>query len=103
MFWMKVCRTIASNFLNFLAGSAVAAALSAVARDRIEPASTDAAVSTENVPAAPPARLVSAARAASISIGSAARATSITMSLGGEIAKKVRLLQGFLSRTMPQQ
>src|SRR5690348_8405954 len=109
MFWMKVCKTIASNFLNFLAGSAVAAALSAVARDRIEPASTDAAVSsepgvsTEKAPAAAPARLVSAARAASISIGSAARATSITMSLGGEIAKKVRLLPGFLSQTMPQQ
>src|SRR5438132_223221 len=90
MFWMKVVSTIASKRWNFFAGF-VASALSAVARDRTEPASTVAAWSTQNVPGALPALLASAARAASTSAGSAARATSITMSLGGEIAKKVRL------------
>lgn len=70
---------MASNFLNFDASSVEV--LSVAVRE------SDGAALTEKVADAPPARLVRAARAASMSVGPTARATSRTMSLGGEIAK----------------
>src|SRR6185312_12619133 len=88
MFWMKVCSTIASKRLNLVASPD--SVLSVAVRESVVGTSP-----TEKGAEAPPARFANAARASAMSVGPAARATSRTMSLGGEIAKKTCLAYSF--------
>jgi hypothetical protein len=93
---MKVCSTIASKRLKE-SGVAVSV-LPAAARVLMACVSEKTSEAPEAE--ALPARLTSSARAASRPDGSTARATSRTMSLGGDIAKKCRPLLDYSMQIM---